>query len=373
MKSAIETIDRARQFPFDAFLEKVDASSAARVLCKEKITIEDFLILLSAPAAGLLEEMAARAAMLTRRHFGNVIFIFTPMYISNYCSNRCAYCSFAAQHDIERRQLSYDEVREESERIADTGIRHILVLTGEARGKTPFDYVRGSCEIIAGRFSSVGVEMYPMSGNEYRSLVAAGVDSLTVYQEVYDRERYARYHAGGPKSDYDFRLEAASRACENGMRSVTLGALLGLNDVLREMYALAYHVRHIQETWPDVDLSVSFPRIRPLVRDFAVPDPVSERKLAQIVTAFRILFPRVGITLSTRERPGFRDGILPLGVTRMSAGVSTAVGGHSHGPSTAQFEIADTRSVEQMREDLRAGGFQPVMHDWHRRLVGPCP
>ncbi len=365
-----DIIRRSRQFAFEKFYSSMTSAGVRRTLDKDRFSLEDLAALLSDEAQGHLEPMANRAAMLTRQHFGNVIFIFTPLYISNFCDNRCAYCSFAAQHEIGRKQLSFDEIRAETQRIAETGIRHILVLTGEARVSTSFEYVRESIAIIAERFSSIGIEMYPMSRAQYASLVDSGVDSLTLYQEVYDEDAYRAVHAGGPKQDYGFRLEAPDRACSGGVRAVTVGALLGLGDMRREMYSLAHHVRYLQDTYPDVEVSVSVPRIRPLVRDFAVPYPVSERQLVQIVAAFRLVFPHVGITLSTRESKKIRDGMLPLGITKMSAGVSTAVGGHSKNPSTTQFEIADTRSVDEMRADLLANGFQAVMHDWHRRLVG---
>jgi 2-iminoacetate synthase len=298
-----------------------------------------------------------------------VVFLFTPLYISNYCVNRCPYCSFAGFRRIRRRQLSLDEIRDEAEYISREGMRHILLLTGEARGTSSVDYVAEAVRIAAGSFSSVGIEVYPMSEAEYGRMIEAGADQLTIYQEVYDRNRYAALHAGGPKEDYRFRLEAPERACRPGMRSVSLGALLGLHEYRSEMMALALHVRYLQDRFPDVEVGVSFPRIRPLAGDFSVPAPVDERCLARIVSAFRLVFPSVGITMSTRESRRMRDGMVRLGVTRMSAGVSTAVGGHGEAGSTTQFEISDTRGVDQMRRDLLAAGYQPVMHDWHGRLV----
>lgn len=341
----------------------------ARVLEKQHWSIDDLPVLLSEAAAGFLEEMAQRAFTLTRAHFGNVVFLFTPMYISNYCVNRCPYCSFAGFRPIERRQLSFEEIGEEAARISREGMRHVLLLTGEAREKSPGEYVTRAVGIAAHHFSSVGIEVYPLTEEEYGRTVEAGADALTIYQEVYDRKRYGDLHAGGPKEDYRFRLEAPERACRRGMRTVTVGALLGLHDYRSEMMATALHVRYLQDHFPDVEVGVSFPRIRPLAGDFAVPAPVSDRCLARIVTAFRLVFPSIGITMSTRESRWMRDGMVRLGVTRMSAGVSTAVGGHGRKDSATQFEISDTRSVEAMRRDLADAGYQPVMHDWHGRLV----
>jgi 2-iminoacetate synthase len=364
--------DVVRQALADAAAGEAAASddgAVERVLDKERITRGDFPTLLSARAGQYLEPMARTAALLTRRHFGNVIFLFTPLYLSNYCDNRCPYCSFASHQDIARRQLTFDEIRIEAGRIARNGIRHVLALTGESRNTSSYRYVKESIGIVHQSFSSIGIEMYPMTQEEYRGLVDTGVDALTIYQEVYDEGRYRELHQGGPKEDYLFRLEAVERACRAGVRSVTIGALLGLNGWVREMSALAAHAAYIQDTWPDVEVSVSFPRIRPLSGDFTIPAPVDERSLVQIITAFRIMFPHMGITLSTRESAKFRDGAAALGVTRMSAGVSTSVGGHSHEGESPQFEIADSRSVDQVRAALLARGFQPVMHDWNSRYV----
>jgi len=363
-----EIIRQSQEKPYVLPEEGVE-ERIARILSRERIGIEEFCALLSHNSPVLLERMAQKAAALTRRHFGNTIQIFTPMYISNFCENRCPYCSFSSSQRIERRQLDAEQIRAETRRIAQSGIRHILVLTGEARGKTDIDYVAKSVGVIAQSFSSIGIEMYPMEEDEYRRLVDSGVDSLTIYQEVYNEDAYHRYHAGGPKENYRFRLEAADRACRAGVRSVTIGALLGLGDTMREMHSLALHAQYLQDTYPDVDVLLSFPRIRPLVSDFPIPYPASERRLVQIITAFRILFPHIGITLSTRESKKFRDGAVRLGVTKMSAGVSTAVAGHSESSSVGQFEIADTRSVEQVCADLIKLGFQPVMHNWNTKLV----
>ncbi len=333
----------------------------------------DLPTLLSEAANRELELLALRAAKDTRRHFGNVIFIFTPLYISNYCENACPYCSFAAHHRISRKHLEMDQIEEECARIAESGIRHILVLTGESRHKAPVSYLAESIQVIARHFSSIGIEVYPLEADEYEKLVDSGVDSLTIYQETYNESLYRRLHAGGPKADFAFRLAAPDRACGRRMRAVTIGALLGLDSVYQEAMALATHLEHLQSAYPDTELGISFPRIRPLSGSFEPPYPVDDRMLAQLICAFRIIFPTVGITLSTRENQNFRNGALPLGVTKMSAGVSTAVGAHSNDPSTTQFEIADTRSVAQMQQDLLNKGFQPVMHDWNRLFGTPEP
>jgi 2-iminoacetate synthase len=339
------------------------------VLRKDKISTEDLLVLLSGPALDYLEPMAQKAAAITRRHFGNVISLFTPLYISNYCTNRCAYCSFAREHSINRKQLTFDEVEKEADAISRSGIRHILVLTGEAPGMATFDYVKECLGIIARHFSAIGIEVYPLAEEEYGELIISGyVDSLTLYQETYNEKLYQKYHQGGPKADYFYRLETIERACRQRIRAVTIGALLGLDDFRREAFAIALHALYLQKNFPDVEISLSFPRICPLVENFTPKISITDRQLVQLVTAFRIMFPTLGITITTRESARFRNNIIPLGITKVSAGVSTAVGGHIGEPSTTQFEIADHRSVSEMQRDLLAIGFQPVMHDWNMKM-----
>ena len=369
--SLLTTIRERSSAECHALLGAVTPRHVEAVLARSRLTTDDFLVLASDAATASLEPMAQKARSLTRRHFGNAIVLFTPLYVSNYCDNACAYCSFAKQFRISRRHLSLDEVAREADAIAATGMRHVLVLTGESRSKAPVDYLEGVVRTVRQRLSSIGIEVYPMAQDEYARLVSAGVDALTVYQEVYDEDAYRRLHRGGPKSNYEFRLDAPDRACRAGIHAVTVGPLLGLADYRVEAYRAALHVAHLRKAHPSVEVSVALPRMRPLVAEFEVACPVSDRAYVQLLTAFRLVFPTIGITVSTRESQEFRDNILPLGITRMSAGVSTAVGGHAGEASTAQFEIADTRSVDQMRLDLMRLGFQAVMHDWHAGMLTP--
>lgn len=367
--SFADYIDRYRAFDFAGFLKSVDERNVEAILARDRLDEWDFLALLSTTAGKYLEPLARKAHDLTKRHFGNVVFLFTPMYIANYCDNKCRYCSFSRDKSIRRRQLSLDEIHAEARRIAQTGMRHILVLTGESRGRTPVSYLKQSIEVVREHFSSVGIEVYPLTENEYEEMIESGVDSLTIYQEVYDPETYHRLHRGGPKDNYRFRLDAPERACRSDMHAVSIGALLGLADYRTEAFFTALHLKYLQRHYPATEISVSLPRIRPLVGDFPIEHPVDDRRFVQLLLALRLFRPTVGITVSTRESPAFRDAIVPLGVTRMSAGVSTAVGGHSGVDSTTQFEIADTRSVDEVRERLTAMGYQPVMHDWNHRLL----
>jgi 2-iminoacetate synthase len=356
-------------FDFAGYLASQTPETIAAVLASDIVTEKDYLALLSDAAAPFLEPMAQKAQALTRRHFGSVVFIFTPLYISNHCDNGCAYCSFARQRNIARRHLSPEEIGTEAERIRSSGIRHVLVLTGESRGIATPEYCESAVRLLRGSFSSVAIEIYPLTEEEYGRIIASGADGLTIYQETYDEERYRALHSGGPKQDYGFRLQAPERACRQGMRTVTVGALLGLSDPVRDAFFAGLHAAYLQRNFPDVEVSLSFPRLRPLVAEFKQGSAVPDRRLAQMIVASRLFLPSAGITLSTRENALFRNAALPLGVTRMSAGVSTAVGGHSSPEGTPQFEIADTRTVDQVKKDLLTIGFQPVMHDWNSNYI----
>jgi 2-iminoacetate synthase len=360
-----DVLKRFQRFDFENRLRDVTTEKIDSILAKERIDEMEFLSLLSPVAQSRLEQMAGKAAAITRRHFGRVIALFTPMYISNFCDNACVYCSFARQHAIVRRHLSFDEIREEAGRIRGNGIRHILVLTGESRLKASVAYLSESLRIIKESFPSVAIETYPLQEGDYRLLISQCVDGLTIFQETYDENDYHRFHHGGPKDDFFFRLEAPDRACRQGMRTVSIGALMGLSQPQRDSFLTAVHASYLQKTYPHTEVSISFPRIRPLVGDFMPPFPVNDTLYVQIIAATRIFLKSAGITISTRESKRLRDSLLPLGVTKMSAGVSTAVGGHSKTPSTGQFEIADHRSVEEMKSDLLSFGYQPVMQDWN--------
>jgi 2-iminoacetate synthase len=362
-------VNQYKNFNFAEFGASITPEKITGILERDTLTEKDYAALLSDAAAPFLEQMAKRADRVTRRHFGSVIFIFTPLYISNYCDNACAYCSFGRQQKIKRRHLSLDEIKAEAEKISASGIRHVLVLTGEARAKATPAYCGAALQLLRSCFSSIAIEIYPLTDSEYHDLIKSGADGLTIYQETYDENRYKKLHAGGPKQDYEFRLNAPERACKQGIRSVTVGALLGLSDPGGDAFFAGLHAAYLQRTFPEVEVSVAFPRLRPLVADFRQEYPVSDRRLAQTIAALRLFLPAAGITLSTRESTGFRNAVLPLGVTRLSAGVSTAVGGRTSPEATPQFEIADTRTVDEVKNDLLRLGFQPVMHDWNTEYV----
>ncbi len=368
--SFFETVNRYASFDFGGHLASVTTSQVESILDKDRLSELDYLALLSESAVPLLESMAQKANRLTRMHFGNVMFIFTPLYVSNHCDNGCPYCSFARQHRIARSHLTVERIRKESLAIARTGMRHILVLTGESRSMASPEYVREAVSAVAEHFSSVSVEVYPMTRDEYAKLIMAGTDGITMFQETYYEPRYHALHHGGPKDNYRFRLDAPERAVSAGARFATVGALLGLYECRSESFLSGLHAQYLQRTFPELEVSIAFPRLRPMVREFEAYCEVNDRLYVQMLLAARLFLPRCGITVSTRESRELRNAIAPLGVTKMSAGVSTAVGGHGTGEnSTAQFEIADTRTLDEMRNDLRGLGFQAVMHDWSSRYV----
>ena len=335
-------------------------------LQKELLQPADLLALLSPAAAPHLEAMARRARDLTLRFFGRAVHIFTPLYISDVCTNQCRYCGFNAKNKQPRRHLTIDEAAAEADVIADKGFQHILLLTGDARHLSSPQYIADAARRIKPRFASVGVEVYSLTTDEYRLLVDAGVDSMTMFQETYNPELYAWLHPVGPKHDYGFRLNAPQRAAEGGIRSIGVGALLGLESFEQDACATGLHAWWLQRHYPGVDMSVSIPRICPHEGNFDVQHGVDDRQLVQYVTAMRCFLPRAGITCSSRESAYMRDNLVPIGVTRVSAGVSTAVGGRAtedlHNPG--QFEITDSRSLEEMAAALAGIGYQAVLKDW---------
>jgi len=330
--------------------------------------VRGFLRSLSPEAEGSMEEMAVKSRELTLRHFGRVMQLYTPMYLSNYCENTCLYCGFNADNDVERRSLGLEEVEREAEYISATGIRHILVLTGESRQMSPVSYIRDRVKVLRRYFPSISIEVYALTVEEYAELVSEGVDGLTIYQEVYDETIYGRMHTSGPKSDYRFRMDAPERGARSGMRSVNIGALLGLNDWRPEAFALGLHAKYLQDKYPDVEIGVSLPRIRPQVRGFKAGYNVTDKNLVQMILALRIFLPRLGISVSTRETAGLREDLIPLGVTRMSADSTTRVGGHTiatgDGGNSSQFDILDNRTVDEVRAMLERKGYQAVFKDW---------
>lgn len=353
-----------KNFDFAGFFAGQTGADIARAAERGRLRPLDYLALLSPAAEKQLEEMARQAHRLTVRHFGRTILLYTPMYLSNYCVNKCVYCGFRSGNELERKKLTPAEVEAEAALIAAAGLKHILILTGESRKESPVTYIKECVQVLKKYFTAISIEIYPLKEEEYAELAEAGVDGLTMYQEVYDEEIYAEMHPAGPKRDYRFRLEAPERACRAGIRSVNVGALLGLEDWRKEAFFTGLHAEYLQNKFPDVEISISPPRMRPHLGGFPPRVTVTDRNLVQYVVAFRLFMPRGGITVSTRERPELRDHLVRLGVTRMSAGSCTAVGGRTAGDSTGQFEISDERDVAAMADMIYSQGYQPLYKDW---------
>lgn len=328
--------------------------------------IKQYIRLLSAEAENSLEAIAQKAHDLSLGYFGKTVQLYTPLYLSNFCENTCSYCGFNSGNNIERKKLSLKEVESEARNISATGLRHILILTGESRSISPVSYLKDCVRVLKKYFSSISIEVYPLSKDEYSQLIREGVDGLTIYQETYDEDIYAKLHSTGPKSDYCFRLEAPERAAESGIRNINIGSLLGLNDWRQEAIFLGLHAKYLQDNFPAVEIGVSVPRLRKQKGGFIAPYIVTDKNIVQMILALRIFLPRIGLNISTRESPDFREKLIPLGVTRMSAGSSTYVGGRTGKPrqDSAQFEICDTRNVREIRKMLEKKGYQPVLKDW---------
>lgn len=355
-----------RDFDFDHYFATVDHFRVERILQQDYLRPLDFLALLSPQAGEFLEEMAQKAHQVTVRNFGRTIVLYTPLYLSNYCNNQCLYCGFSVRNHFARRQLTIDEVEREARLIAASGLKHILLLTGGARKIATLEYVEECVKTIRPYFTSIGIEIYALNSEEYARLVQAGVDCLTIYQETYNQTLYAELHPSGPKRDYRFRLEAPEAGCQAGMRAVNIGALLGLDRWRREAFFTGLQADYLQNRYPEVEVAISMPRMRPHLGDGYQPGfPLEDRDMVQFMTAFRLFMPRAGLTISTRESAPFRDHIIRLGVTRMSADSNTAVGGRTLPEESGQFEISDQRNVPEMVQSIRKLGYQPVFKDWH--------
>ncbi|MDO8723016.1 MAG: 2-iminoacetate synthase ThiH [Syntrophales bacterium] len=354
-----------------AALENISDSDVERALQKERPGERDFLALLSDRADAYLEAIAQKAHELTLRNFGRVIHLYAPLYLSNFCDNECVYCGFKHSNPILRKKLSAAEVEQEAKVIAGSGILHVLLLTGESHKETPPDYIRQCLGILRQYFSPPWIETYPLDTEGYVGLVDEGADGLTIYQETYDEELYEKLHQRGFKRNFRFRLDAPERACQAWMRSVSIGALLGLSDFRKDVFFTGLHALYLQNRYPGVEIGVSFPRIQPQVGNFSPENPVNDREIVRAMLAVRLFMPRAGINISTRERGDFRRNLIGLGVTRMSAGSRTEVGGYALSVKTeGQFDVADTSGVDEIKEMISLRGYQPVMKDWQGWGIG---
>ena len=340
----------------------------------ETCSIEDFKALLSPAAEPFLEMMAQRASRETSRHFGNTVYMFTPLYIANYCENYCVYCGFNCYNHINRMKLSAEQIEKEMKVIADRGMEEILILTGESRSQSDVTYIGEACKLARKYFRMVGLEIYPVNTDEYRYLHECGADYVTVFQETYDADKYETLHLMGHKRVWPYRFDSQERALMGGMRGVAFSALLGLSDFRKDALATALHAYFLQRKYPHAEMSLSCPRLRPIINNDQInPLDVHEKQLCQILCAYRIFLPFAGITVSSRESADFRNGIVKIAATKVSAGVSTGIGDHESKYSgktscseqgDEQFEINDNRSLEHMYSDIEGEGLQPVLNDY---------
>ncbi len=354
--------------------DRYTAKDVRAALEHETCTIEDFKALISPAAEPFLEQMAERARRETSKHFGNTVYLFTPLYIANYCENYCVYCGFNCYNHINRMKLTMEQIEKEMKVIADSGMEEILILTGESRAQSSVEYIGEACKLARKYFRMVGLEIYPVNTDEYRYLHECGADYVTVFQETYDTDKYETLHLMGHKRVWPYRFDAQERALRGGMRGVAFSALLGLSDFRKDALASALHVYYLQRKYPHAEMSLSCPRLRPIINNDKInPLDVHEKQLCQIICAYRIFLPFVGITVSSRESASFRDGIVKIAATKVSAGVSTGIGDHDskyngkeneEPQGDEQFEINDSRSLDKMYQDIAEEGLQPVLNDY---------
>ena len=363
-------LDQMNSFDYSKYTPQ-DVKAA---LEHQNCSIEDFKALLSPAAEPFLEQMARRASIDTSKHFGNTVYLFTPLYIANYCENYCVYCGFNCYNHINRMKLNMEQIEKEMKMIAHSGMEEILILTGESRSKSDVKYIGEACKLARKYFRMVGLEIYPVNTDEYRYLHECGADYVTVFQETYDTEKYEKLHLLGHKRVWPYRFDAQERALMGGMRGVAFSALLGLSDFRKDALATALHAYYIQRKYPSAEISLSCPRLRPIINNDKInPLDVHERQLCQVLCAYRIFLPFVGITVSSRESAEFRNSIVKISATKISAGVSTGIGDHESKYSgkengdtkgDEQFEIDDNRSLDRMYKDISNEGLQPVLNDY---------
>ena len=343
------------------------AKDVKEALAAETCSVDNFKALLSPAALQFLEEIAQKAQKETRKHFGNSVAIFTPLYIANYCENYCVYCGFNCHNKIKRAQLNAEEIEKEMQAIAETGLEEVLILTGESPNKSSVEYIGEACKIAKKYFKLIGLEVYPMDSKDYAYLHECGADFVTVFQETYNSDKYKTLHLGGRKRIFPYRLNAQERAIMGGMRGVGFAALLGLDDFRKDALATGMHAYLLQKKYPHAEIAFSCPRLRPIINNDKInPKDVHEPQLLQIICAYRIFMPFASITISTRECERFRDNIIQIAATKISAGVNVGIGGHSQEEEKGdeQFEISDGRSVDEIYQMIEDNGMQPVMTDY---------
>lgn len=342
-----------------------EEADVRRAIYRDNRTPEDFAALLSPTALPLLEEMAQMAQKETRTHFGNSVMMFTPLYISNYCENYCIYCGFNCHNKIRRAKLDAAGIEREMQVIAASGLQEILILTGESEKMSDVAYIGEACQIAGKYFKVIGLEVYPTNSDNYAYWHSCGADYITVFQETYNPDKYETLHLAGNKRIFPYRINAQERALKGGMRGVGFAALLGLDDFRKDAFATGIHAYLLQRKYPQAEIAFSCPRLRPIINNDRIhPMDVHEAQLLQVVCAYRLLLPFASITISTRECKRVRDNLIQICATKISAGVDVGIGGRSgEEQGDEQFEIEDTRNVQEVYDAIAASGLQPVMSD----------
>jgi len=363
-------LDTVNCSAFQSIIANATSEDVSSALNKDRLSFNDYLVLLSPVAAERLEELAQKAQFLTLKQFGKAILLYVPLYLSNECDNQCVYCGFNQAVTGKRVSLSVSEVEEEADLLYQKGFRHILLVSGEKRDKISLSYLKEVILKLHGKFDSVALEIFPLEESEYKELFAVGADSLTIYQEVYNPEIYKKMHPKGPKSDFAFRLLTPERAGRAGFYRLNIGTLLGLAPWEGEAALVGLHASYLKKTFWQAQVSVSFPRLKDSGAGFKPLDPVSDRQLVQIVCALRLFQPSLGLVLSTREPKELRDHLIPLGITQMSAESKTSPGAYSGRVGEGkQFEVADKRSLQEVTAALSSQGYDPVLKDWDRQYI----
>ena len=352
-------------FNNDDFTEK----DVRLALSKEHLDPRDFMALLSTAAAPFLEEMAQKAHLVTRLHFGNNITILTPIYFANYCDNYCIYCGFNSHNKIKRARLTDEELHRECKNIADTGIEEVIMLTGESPKMSDIKYIGNAVKIARQYFRVINMEIYPVNSEDYKYLHECGADYVTVFQETYNSDKYATLHLAGHKRIFPYRFYSQERAILGGMRGVGFAALLGLDDYQKDALATGMHAWLMQRKYPHAEISLSCPRLCPIINNDKInPKDVDERKLTQIICAYRLFMPYASIVVSSRESARYRNAIMKIAATKVSASVCVGIGGHLENDGSEmgdeQFEITDGRSFDQMYSDIKSMGLQPLTSEY---------
>jgi len=369
--SFLQEIARFDSFDFRQYFDSVQNHNVEKSLWKAEhglygLDRYDLLNLLSRAALPYIEQMAVLANTLTIQHFGRIISLYAPLYISDYCNNFCTYCGFSRKNSFKRKKLSIAEVQAEAGIISSSGIKHVLLLTGDDPAQTPVSYFVKVLKILKKFFSSVALEIFPMDTEDYKELITAGADSLVVYQEVYDKEIYNKVHPKGSKKDYKYRLLTPERGGSAGFRAINIGPLYGLGNVAEEAFFAGLHGRYLEKKYPDIEISVSVPRMTNAMGSIKPENIMDDKTLVQVMAALRLFMPKLGISVSTREPPWLRDKLVYLGATKFSAGSRTDVGGYGapEKENRPQFELSDTRSVDEIAWMIKKQGYEPVYKDW---------